>query len=77
LAGVISDVRMPGMSGIDMVRALRTVRPDIPVLFVSGDADATWIEEFWARTALITKPFLSARLLAALKQVLADQTTTR
>jgi two-component system cell cycle sensor histidine kinase/response regulator CckA len=71
LAGVISDVRMPGMSGIDMVRALRNVRPGVPVLFVSGNADASWIEEFGASTILITKPFASARLLTALEQVLA------
>jgi len=77
LAGVISDVRMPGMSGINMVRALRTVRPDIPVLFVSGDADATWIDEFGANTALLTKPCAPSRLVAALEQVLSDRTTSR
>jgi CheY-like chemotaxis protein len=66
---------MPGMSGIEMVRALRTVRPDIPVLFVSGDADATWIDEFGANTALLTKPCAPSRLVAALEQVLSDRTT--
>jgi PAS domain S-box-containing protein len=68
LAGVISDVRMPGMSGIEMVRALRLVRPDVPVLFVSGDADGTWITEFGANTALLTKPFAPPRLFAALDE---------
>jgi hypothetical protein len=71
LAGLISDVRMPGMSGIEMVRALRQVRTEMPVLFVSGNADASWIEEFGANTALITKPFASSRLLAALEQLFA------
>ena len=75
LAGVISDVRMPGMSGIVMVRALRQVRPEVPVLFVSGNADASWIEEFGANAALITKPFAPARLLAALEEVFSIRTT--
>jgi len=71
LAGVISDVRMPGMSGIEMVRALRVDRPFVPVLFVSGNADASWLEEFGANTALITKPFSAARLLEALEQLVS------
>ncbi len=77
LAGVISDIRMPGMSGIEMVRTLRIVRPDVPVLFVSGNADATWIDEFGPNTALLTKPFAPSRLFAALEEVLSDRTTSR
>jgi CheY-like chemotaxis protein len=33
---VITDCKMPGMSGLDVARALREVRPDVPVLMVSG-----------------------------------------
>jgi two-component system cell cycle sensor histidine kinase/response regulator CckA len=68
---------MPGMSGIEMVRALRTVRPDVPVLFVSGNADATWIDEFGANTALLTKPFTPSRLFAALAEVMSDRPSPR
>jgi len=69
LAGLISDVHMPGLSGLEMVRTLRLVRPDLPVVFVSGNADVSWIEDFGANTALVTKPFVSSRLLAALDEV--------
>lgn len=37
-AMVISDVRMPGMSGLEMLRRLRTEKPDIPVLLVTAFA---------------------------------------
>jgi len=33
---VVSDVNMPGMSGIEMARALRALRTDLPVVLMSG-----------------------------------------
>jgi CheY-like chemotaxis protein len=33
---VITDVSMPGISGYDVVRELTAIRPDIPVIMVSG-----------------------------------------
>jgi PAS domain S-box-containing protein len=33
---VITDFKMPGMSGLDVARALRDLRPELPVLMVSG-----------------------------------------
>ena len=72
MAGVISDIRMPGMSKIRMLRMLRAVRSDVSVLFVIGNADATWIDEIRAYTASITKPFLSSQSIVKLEQVLSD-----
>ncbi len=36
---VISDMRMPGLSGFDLLERLRAVDPDIPVVFLTGHAD--------------------------------------
>ncbi|MDP2008192.1 MAG: ATP-binding protein [Rubrivivax sp.] len=33
---VVTDFNMPGMSGLDLVRALATLRPDLPMLISSG-----------------------------------------
>ena len=33
---VITDVRLPGMSGFDFVRRIRKVRPETPVLMITG-----------------------------------------
>jgi PAS domain S-box-containing protein len=33
---VITDLQMPGMSGLDVVRAVRAVRPDTPIAIASG-----------------------------------------
>ena len=36
---VLSDVRMPGTSGLELVRRLRTMAPGLPALFVTGYSD--------------------------------------
>lgn len=36
---IVSDVVMPGLDGPAMVRAIRKLRPDMPVLFMSGYAE--------------------------------------
>jgi CheY-like chemotaxis protein len=33
---VVTDVNMPGMSGIDMARELKALRADLPVVLISG-----------------------------------------
>jgi DNA-binding NtrC family response regulator len=35
---VLSDVRMPGMNGVDLFRRIKTVRPGIPVVFMTAFA---------------------------------------
>lgn len=42
---VISDVRMPDMSGVDLLKALYQHDPDLPVVLVSGSPDATTVTE--------------------------------
>lgn len=37
---VVSDYNMPGMSGLDVARAVRDIRPDLPVAIASGFIDA-------------------------------------
>ncbi len=36
---VVSDYNMPGMSGLDVARAVRAIRPDLPVALASGFID--------------------------------------
>ena len=37
---VLSDIKMPGKSGIEMVGELRRIRPDTPVVLMTGFGDA-------------------------------------
>lgn len=42
---LILDLQMPGYQGVDSVRAVRTRRPEIPVLVLSGNEDPTIVRE--------------------------------
>lgn len=37
---VVTDLRLPGLSGIDLVGHLRSARPGLPVIVVSGHEEA-------------------------------------
>jgi len=64
---VLCDVNMPGGSGLEMLRVLRRLHPDIAVVMVTGNADrstAGRAAEFGA-VGYVVKPFESKDLLTA------------
>ena len=56
---VITDLRMPGMSGIDTIAALKQIDPEVPVIVATGYASDEIAEECAARGAghVLRKPF--------------------
>ncbi|USI74730.1 PAS domain-containing protein [Sphingomonas morindae] len=60
---LLTDHLMPGMSGAELARTLRAERPALPVLIISGYAEADGIEADLPR---LTKPFRNADLAASL-----------
>jgi two-component system cell cycle sensor histidine kinase/response regulator CckA len=72
---VVSDVVMPGMSGRELVGKIRALRPDIPVVFLSGYAGDEMSDEIRAnaRQTFLQKPFSPDALASALEALLADQ----
>lgn len=58
IALVISDIRMPGSSGVELLDSIRKVRVDLPVILVTGFADLS-VAEALARgaEAMLQKPF--------------------
>jgi PAS domain S-box-containing protein len=67
---VVTDIVMPGMSGIELARELDARAPNVVVLFMSGNAlDGASVLTSRPRSAFIAKPFtlpLLAERLAAL-----------
>jgi two-component system cell cycle sensor histidine kinase/response regulator CckA len=63
---VLTDVIMPGVSGVDLVTELVTERPELPFVLMSGLADPAVIADLRStgRVRYIEKPFTSTDLLA-------------
>ncbi len=66
---IICDWNMPRMSGIELLKQLRSVYPDVPFLMVTGRKDMESIVEAKARgvSAYIGKPFSPAQLEVKLR----------
>ena len=64
-ACVISDVRMPGMDGIELQRRIRLARPTLPVIFISAhdNAETRQIALNEGAVNFLHKPFDAADLL--------------
>jgi CheY-like chemotaxis protein len=62
---VVSDVRMPSMSGPRFVEQLRQTEPDVKVLFLTGYSKQLLAEhgELWIDEALLEKPCTAQELL--------------
>ena len=72
---VVTDVRMPEMSGIDLLRRLRDLRIDLPVIVMTGHGDVPLAVEAMKAGAsdFIEKPFDDQVLLDALRTALAGR----
>jgi len=55
---ILSDVNMPGMSGLDMLPKVRAERPDVPVIMITayGDAETKRKAIENGASGLLTKP---------------------
>jgi DNA-binding NtrC family response regulator len=62
---VLSDVRMPGQSGLELVGELRRLRPRLPVILMTGGATAEAAGEALRAGAFdyVSKPFDIERVL--------------
>lgn len=70
IAVLLTDVMMPGMSGIELVREIAAISPQtVPVLMTGGAVDAA---EVPAGVRLIRKPIMLNKLLAEMQEALAQ-----
>ena len=71
---LVADIRMPGMSGIDLVLAARKLYPELPVVVMTAfkSSDITRIE-VGPFTGFLEKPFEFDRLRELVEQALAPQ----
>ena len=65
---LLTDIVMPGMSGLALAAQAHQLRPSLPVMFMTGFAD-----EFQAQlsgSVVLRKPFKAPELLTAIQDVI-------
>src|SRR5260370_8403493 len=73
---VLVDIWMPELDGLEVLRRIKTEKPEVHVIMISGHAN---IQNAVAATRLgaadfIEKPFSAGGLLSSLERVLAGET---
>jgi FixJ family two-component response regulator len=69
---LLADVRMPGMTGIDLQAAIAGTAHDAPMVMISGHADAAMVARATAAgaVAFLSKPFEDTALIDAVERAL-------
>jgi FixJ family two-component response regulator len=70
---MVLDIRMPGMSGMELQQRLKAMRCGLPVIFITGHGDVPMAVEAMHHGAFdfIQKPFRDQELLDRINQALA------
>ena len=72
ISAVLLDLTMPKMSGAEAFRELRCVRPDVPILVISGYSEEETVQQFQEAelVGFIQKPYRGSELRTKLLEVL-------
>ncbi|AFU59794.1 putative signal transduction response regulator, receiver domain protein [Candidatus Nitrososphaera gargensis Ga9.2] len=71
---VLSDIRMPGMSGMEFLNVVKLIRPDIPILvmtaYSASDDEIVGAIPWIAKEEIVHKPFRALEICGAVKKIL-------
>jgi len=71
---LVTDVRMPGMDGLELQRRVRLERPDLPVIFISAHYDDVTQRRAMDGGAIkfLRKPFDAVEFLGTVQMALSN-----
>jgi two-component system cell cycle sensor histidine kinase/response regulator CckA len=72
---LVTDIKMPRMTGIELVNAAKIAFPGIPVVYISGEHLKQELHSPQHRVAFLQKPFLPQAVLDAVREVIPRTTT--
>ena len=72
---LISDVRMPGINGIELAHLLRERGSTMPIILISGNGSSTLKSEAMSAgvAAILEKPIELAAILAEIERITVEQ----
>lgn len=73
---IITDLKMPGMNGIEVLKAVKTLQPDVPVIMITGYASVDTAVDAMKHGAVdyIAKPFTPEQILEKIERALEQRT---
>ena len=73
---IVSDIRLPGASGLDLLAQCHERAPDVPVILVTGHGDISMAVQAMRDGAydFIEKPFASERLIETVRRAIERRT---
>lgn len=79
LSCLVLDLKLPGLSGLDLQKRMAEVNIEIPIVFITGHGDIpTSVRAMKAGAVeFLTKPFLDQDLLDAIQQAIQHDRVTR
>jgi CheY-like chemotaxis protein len=78
LSGLITDVRLgSGPDGWEVARHARELKPDLAVVYTTGDSAADWSAQGVPKSKVIQKPYAPAQVLTAISTLLVEADTNR
>ena len=72
---VITDLKMPGMNGIEVLKAIKVLQPEVPVIIITGYASVDTAVDAMKNGAVdyISKPFTREELIAKVAKAIEDR----
>lgn len=72
---VVTDIRMPGIDGLELFRRIQEIDPELPVILISGHSDIETAVDAVQRGAydFLAKPFTPKRLIASIRRALKSR----
>ncbi len=76
---IVSDIKMPGMDGLELLAKIQELRPEVPTLLITGHADQTLITQALRYGAydFIEKPIDRVYFVAALHRAISARQLRR
>lgn len=67
---ILSDLKMPGMNGIELLKILERERPRTRALLMTGESSGSGLDVDMAKLEVIYKPFLPNELVHRIRAIL-------
>lgn len=71
---LLTDVKMPGMDGVELARTVTAFFPSVRVLYISGQCDVDELQDQVSKKGFgfLSKPFVPQMLIEAVEQMLTQ-----